>query len=61
MAAQPALRQSWVYLLASKPNGTLYLGVTNSIERRIWEQNPLWLDLALEWNQLPMDPSLRSG
>lgn len=26
-----------VYLLASKPNGTLYGGVTSDLARRIWE------------------------
>jgi putative endonuclease len=27
----------WVYLLASKPHGTLYVGVTNDIARRAFE------------------------
>lgn len=27
----------WVYVLASKPHGTLYIGVTNSLERRVWQ------------------------
>ena len=27
----------WVYILASKPYGTLYTGVTNSLSRRIYE------------------------
>jgi putative endonuclease len=27
----------WVYILASKPHGVLYLGVTNDLERRVWE------------------------
>jgi putative endonuclease len=27
----------WVYILASKKNGTLYTGFTNSLERRIWQ------------------------
>ena len=26
-----------VYILASKPNGTLYVGVTSNIARRVWE------------------------
>ena len=29
--------QYHVYSLASKPNGTLYIGVTNNIARRVWE------------------------
>ncbi len=27
----------WVYILASRKNGTLYIGVTNSLERRAWQ------------------------
>ncbi|MEO5777936.1 MAG: GIY-YIG nuclease family protein [Flavobacterium sp.] len=30
-------RQYFIYILASKKNGTLYIGVTNSHERRIEE------------------------
>lgn len=30
-------RQYFTYILASKKNGTLYIGVTNNIERRIEE------------------------
>ena len=27
----------WVYILASKRNGTLYIGVTSNLAKRIWE------------------------
>jgi putative endonuclease len=31
------LKEYFVYLLASRRNGTLYLGVTNDVMRRAWE------------------------
>ena len=30
-------RQYYVYILASKPYGTLYVGITNDLIRRAWE------------------------
>ncbi len=30
-------RQPCVYMLASKRNGTLYIGVTSNLTKRIWE------------------------
>ena len=30
-------RQYYVYILASKPKGTLYIRVTNNLARRVWQ------------------------
>jgi putative endonuclease len=27
----------WVYFLTNHPNGTLYVGITNDLVRRVWE------------------------
>jgi putative endonuclease len=27
----------WVYIMSSRPNGTLYVGTTTNLVRRVWE------------------------
>lgn len=31
------MRGGWVYILTNRPNGTLYIGVTADLARRIWQ------------------------
>ena len=33
----PTHKCYWVYIITNRPNGTLYIGVTNSLERRMWQ------------------------
>ena len=33
----PAMKTPCVYILASKPNGTLYIGVTSNLVQRVWQ------------------------
>ena len=30
----------WVYIVTNRPNGTLYVGVTEDLARRAWEHRP---------------------
>jgi putative endonuclease len=31
------MREAWVYIMTNKPFGTLYIGVTSDLARRIWQ------------------------
>ena len=31
------MKQYYVYILASQPGGTLYIGVTSNLAKRVWE------------------------
>lgn len=42
-------KQFAVYMMASQRNGTLYIGVTSNLPKRVWEgRNPGWSDLFAE-------------
>jgi putative endonuclease len=31
------MAEGWVYTMTNRPNGTLYVGVTDNLPRRAWE------------------------
>jgi putative endonuclease len=36
------MADGWVYILTNRPNGTLYVGVTDNLARRVWEHREGW-------------------
>ena len=34
----------WVYMMSNRRNGTLYLGVTSSLSRRVWQHREALID-----------------
>jgi putative endonuclease len=45
------MKGGWVYILTNRPNGSLYVGVTNDIIRRVWEhRNGVGSSFAHQYN-----------
>src|ERR1044071_1118533 len=42
----------YVYILTNQPNGTLYLGVTNDLVRRVFEHREAGTSPAMTWTTL---------
>jgi putative endonuclease len=40
----PSMKSYWLYILASRPRGTLYVGVTSNLIRRVHEHREGLID-----------------
>lgn len=38
------MKEGWIYIVASKRNGTIYLGVTSDLPQRIWQHREGLID-----------------
>ena len=43
------MKQPCLYILANKPNGTLYVGVTSNLVRRVWQHKHDMMDGFTKW------------
>jgi putative endonuclease len=48
----PLTMQPCVYILASERNGTLYIGVTSDLVKRVWEHKSDFIDGFTKQNQV---------
>ena len=55
-------KQPYVYILASKRNGTLYIGVTSNLIQRIWQHKNNQVDgFTKKYNQSCISTALGGG
>ncbi|WP_410543778.1 GIY-YIG nuclease family protein [Wolbachia pipientis] len=41
------MKSYYIYILASKYNKALYIGVTSNLVKRVWEQGHSWLYIEI--------------
>ena len=47
-------RHAWVYILASRKNGTLYVGVTSDIRTRVWQHKTSTIEVFTKQYKVTM-------
>jgi putative endonuclease len=40
----PRVKGGWLYIMTNRPNGTLHVGVTSDLARRVWEHREGLID-----------------